>query len=129
MGIGLKLYSLSQEGHLLYKMNDKLFMKVSYNKHTEGMIVSVQFNGKEIKNLHLPSELWPCCLVFAANDSEYFVNAFRIGTDKLAFASGKLPEKIKYRSDKEILFKDCSAVAGDFFSAIMFQDKVRNPKK
>ena len=129
LGIGLKLYSLSPEGHLLYKICDQLSMKVCYNKHTEGMIVSVQFEGKEIQNLHLPGELWPCCLVFAANESEYFVNAFGIGTEKLAFASGKIPQKIKYRSDKEILFKDCNAVAGDFFTAIMYHDKVNNPKK
>ena len=125
-GLGMKLYSLSQEGHVLYQIGKDLSMKVRSNVHTGGLIVSVLHKGQELKNLRLPQEMLPSCLTFATNGKSYFINALGVGNEKLAFATGALPETINIKVDMKVDFVGCYAVAGDFFTAIMMQGKKKN---
>lgn len=120
-GLGMKLYSLSKEGHVLYKIGKDISMKVRSNVHTGGLVVSVLHNKQELKNIRLPQEILPCCLTFATNGKSYFINALGINNEKLAFATGGLPETVNIKVDMNVDFVGCYAVAGDFFTAIMMQ--------
>ena len=126
LGIGLKLYSMSNEGHILYRIGKELSLKLNTNEHTGGLILSVLHKGTEIKNLHLPKGMLPCCLTFASNGTSFFINALGMNNEKLGFASGMLPDKINLKVDMAIDFVGCYAVAGDFFSAIMKQGRRKN---
>ena len=96
-------------------------MKVRSNVHTGGLVVSVLHKKQELKNIRLPQEILPCCLTFATNGKSYFINALGINNEKLAFATGSLPETVNIKVDMNVDFVGCYAVAGDFFTAIMMQ--------